>query len=346
MKKNTSNRWVPLLSALSIVFSAFLFNCGDNNNKGEGNNTEQIATEKAAEKATEEKKEADAGPTEKEPADEPKACATGEVDCNGTCTNTSADDKNCGSCGTACATGETCKAGKCESSSTCSNGETDCSGTCTDTQTDDKNCGSCGTACATGETCKAGKCESSNTCSNGETDCSGTCTDTQTDDKNCGSCGNVCTANQTCKAGKCEDNAVTCGTGETDCSGTCVKTDSDVNNCGSCGNACASGESCNAGKCEAPSKCGPTTISFSTDVYPILNASCSCHQSGTGGLKFGNVSETFTNLAGHITAGDPDTSNLIKRMESSASPMPPSGKIGQTDIDKIRNWICQGAKNN
>jgi hypothetical protein len=74
--------------------------------------------------------------------------------CSSVCKNLQTDAANCGTCGKACATGQTCTAGACA----CPTGQTTCSGACTNLQTDAANCGTCGKACATGQTCAAGVC--------------------------------------------------------------------------------------------------------------------------------------------------------------------------------------------
>jgi hypothetical protein len=61
---------------------------------------------------------------------------------------------NCGTCGTACATGATCVTGVC----TCPSGQTACSNACTNMNTDAKNCGKCGTTCGSGTQCLFGAC--------------------------------------------------------------------------------------------------------------------------------------------------------------------------------------------
>jgi hypothetical protein len=72
------------------------------------------------------------------------ACPALQTSCGGTCTTTSSDSNNCGTCGHVCNTagGESCVSGVC----TCSSG-TDCSGTCVVISTDANNCGSCGHKC-------------------------------------------------------------------------------------------------------------------------------------------------------------------------------------------------------
>jgi hypothetical protein len=94
------------------------------------------------------------------PSDE--TCNAQDDDCDGKVDETfnlQSDATNCGACGKACATGESC-----------------CGGRCANTQNDVNNCGGCARGCASGA--RPG-------C------CSGSCVDLLGDD-NCGSCGHAC----------------------------------------------------------------------------------------------------------------------------------------------------------
>ena len=71
--------------------------------------------------------------------------------CSGTCVDTKTDLQHCGSCTTACTSGQTCTDGMC-----CNSGEVVCSGACTDTSSDLSNCGGCGKTCS--GTCNGGSC--------------------------------------------------------------------------------------------------------------------------------------------------------------------------------------------
>ena len=105
--------------------------------------------------------------------------------------------------------------------------------------------------------------------------------------------------------------------------------------------------------------CGESTISFSRDVKPILDTYCmECHQPGGAG----EVASGFS-MATHealmkgarfgpmVIAGDAEGSNMIVLMEGRADPSisMPHGQqktISKPDIQTIRLWIDQGAKNN
>jgi hypothetical protein len=100
-------------------------------------------------------------------------------------------------------------------------------------------------------------------------------------------------------------------------------------------------------------------ISFSQDVNPILAENClQCHQAGGSGLEASGFSmESYedlmkgTNFGPMIIAGDAEGSNMLVLMEGRADPsisMPHGEKdpISKQDIQTIRLWIEQGAKNN
>jgi hypothetical protein len=144
---------------------------------------------------------------------------TGElVRCNGVCTDITSDARNCGTCGHACLTGESCQFGSCVSGCTM----TLCSGLCVDTTADSNNCGGCGRVCQTGQTCQSSVCRSS--CVGIQ--CNGICVDPTTDNNNCGACGRVCQTGTTCKNSLCTTVAVKTGcSGYNQCLGTCAAGD-------------------------------------------------------------------------------------------------------------------------
>jgi hypothetical protein len=106
--------------------------------------------------------------------------------------------------------------------------------------------------------------------------------------------------------------------------------------------------------------CGrEAAVSFSQDVRPILEQNClECHQAGGSGLTASGFSmETYeglmkgTNFGPMIIAGDSQGSNVLVLMEGRADPSisMPHGQqdpVSRQDIETIRLWIDQGAKNN
>ena len=100
------------------------------------------------------------------------------------------------------------------------------------------------------------------------------------------------------------------------------------------------------------------TVSYSQDVKPILDKNCiECHQAGGPGTVASGLDMSAyeglmkgTSFGPMIIAGDPEGSNLLVLIEGRADPsisMPHGQKsIPKQDIDTIRSWIEQGAKNN
>jgi|LakMenEpi03Aug12_release.lakeMendotaPanAssembly.Ray.scaffolds.fasta_scaffold1412688_2 hypothetical protein len=89
-------------------------------------------------------------------------------------------------------------------------------------------------------------------------------------------------------------------------------------------------------------------VSFSRDVQPIIIGNCTssgCHEA----LSIGEA-EPLTNYGeimdnGKIKAGYPEDSELFEEIDRGS--MPQGGpRLSQTNIELIRYWIIQGAKNN
>ncbi|MFO0650463.1 MAG: hypothetical protein U0326_29845 [Polyangiales bacterium] len=170
------------------------------------------------------------------------SCVAGQIDCSGTCRDTTTDVNNCGACGVRCASGQVCSAGVCTVS--CVSGTTNCTGVCRDLTTDNNNCGATAARAPRIRICSGSTCAVS--CLAGTVNCSGVCRDLLTDNNNCGVCGRGCASGQVCSAGVC---TVSCVSGTTNCTGVCRDLTTDNNNCGACGRACASGQVCSAGVC-------------------------------------------------------------------------------------------------
>jgi len=138
---------------------------------------------------------------ERDAAVQPLVCSDSLVACHGACIPVADDGANCGACGKACMTDQSCVGGACQIN--CPAARTACGTACADLAMDAGNCGGCGKACAAGETCKGGKCMRPPCGSPGVT-CGDTCVMTMTDNANCGACGNACPAGQSCVGGSCE----------------------------------------------------------------------------------------------------------------------------------------------
>lgn len=101
------------------------------------------------------------------------------------------------------------------------------------------------------------------------------------------------------------------------------------------------------------------SVSFHRDVKPILDANClRCHQPGGKGYEASGFSMVSyedlmkgTRNGPMIIPGDSEGSNLVVLMEGRADPSisMPHGTMepmSTADINTIRKWIDQGAKNN
>ncbi len=99
-------------------------------------------------------------------------------------------------------------------------------------------------------------------------------------------------------------------------------------------------------------------VSFKQDVYPILSENClSCHKPGTEGyIKSGLSMENYdavmkgTKFGAVIVAGSHISSTLVLLLERKGHPsinMPKDkAPLADSQIEVIRKWIDQGAKNN
>lgn len=104
---------------------------------------------------------------------------------------------------------------------------------------------------------------------------------------------------------------------------------------------------------------GEPQVSFSADVKPILDKNClHCHQAGgqgdvASGLNMASYEGLMkgTNNGPMVIAADVEGSNMLVLMEGRADPSisMPHGEqqpVPKQDIQTIRLWIKQGAKNN
>jgi hypothetical protein len=263
-----------------------------------------------------------------QPSDPANQCTAPAEACSGACSDLSIDPTHCGSCGRACAVGETCQAGVCKR--TCTTPEVDCGGQCADPASNSLHCGGCGRACQSGQICQGGTCVTGG-CPTGQISCNGACVSTQTDAANCGLCGRACLAGQSCQAGSCA--TTTCPAGLSLCSGACTDV-STTANCGACGVVCGAGQACQAGACVpgpgvggaagaggmgaagAPGTAGAGTAGSAGTATGGNAGASSAGGGGTGGVGAGGVSAGNGGTAG--TSGSAGTGTSVP--ESSACP--------------------------
>ncbi len=91
-----------------------------------------------------------------------------------------------------------------------------------------------------------------------------------------------------------------------------------------------------------PMSASTGTISFSKDIAPVLVSKCGrCHVSqNRGEFSAANYDSLMSSL--HVSVGRPDTSRIVEII--AAGDMPPNGKVPKKDMEKLKNWIRQGAK--
>ncbi len=94
-------------------------------------------------------------------------------------------------------------------------------------------------------------------------------------------------------------------------------------------------------------------VSYSAQVQVLFNQACAfagCHDSGdhTSPLKLDNYTDAVLTIPGEVVPGKPDQSILVLRIQGSVGTiMPPQGNpLNQNQINGIRTWIAEGAKNN
>jgi hypothetical protein len=95
-------------------------------------------------------------------------------------------------------------------------------------------------------------------------------------------------------------------------------------------------------------------VSFSMHIAPVFNAKCvNCHGVGIteAGLDLTTWSGTIANPS-IVFPGEPDNSKLVWCIEGRPGfpPMPPVGSpyvpLNQNQVNGVRTWIAEGAKNN
>ncbi|WP_156500616.1 hypothetical protein [Croceicoccus bisphenolivorans] len=105
-------------------------------------------------------------------------------------------------------------------------------------------------------------------------------------------------------------------------------------------------------------------LSFQRDVLPILQTNCAvCHQNlgPMGGLTL-EPDEAYENLVDmpsmeiemqRVEPGDPERSYLIRKVEGTHAgvggkglTMPIGGVLAPADVQTLRRWVSEGAKNN
>jgi hypothetical protein len=84
-------------------------------------------------------------------------------------------------------------------------------------------------------------------------------------------------------------------------------------------------------------------VSFSKDVWPIIEQYALAAHGGKGGVFL----ENYDDIMKYVTPGDPENSRLYKDLiGDGVKRMPPDAPLADNLIQTIYDWIKQGAKNN
>jgi hypothetical protein len=93
----------------------------------------------------------------------------------------------------------------------------------------------------------------------------------------------------------------------------------------------------------------PQNVSFSGDVLPILTKNCTtsgCHDATPAHHPSLIAEKAYNELlnGGYVNTIAPSSSAIYTMMKGGA--MPPSGTVKPADIQKVYDWIRNGAQNN
>lgn len=89
-----------------------------------------------------------------------------------------------------------------------------------------------------------------------------------------------------------------------------------------------------------PVTCDVSSVTYATDIVPIINTSCAtsgCHVAGGSGP--GDFT-TYTGLKAKVNNGSFENRVLVQKN------MPPSGPLSDCTEAKLQKWIDDGALNN
>jgi hypothetical protein len=94
-------------------------------------------------------------------------------------------------------------------------------------------------------------------------------------------------------------------------------------------------------------------VTYGGQVQPLFNQACNfagCHDNGThqSPLVLTSYDQAVLTLPGIVVAGKPDQSTLVLWIQGSVGTRMPPGEnpLNQNQINGIRTWIVEGAKNN
>jgi len=101
------------------------------------------------------------------------------------------------------------------------------------------------------------------------------------------------------------------------------------------------------------SPCSPDSAYFVRDVLPILASNCAvsgCHDASTRaeGVRLDHYRAVIQTA--EVRAGDPENSELfevcVETRPEKRMPPPPRSPLSSAQVETLRRWIAQGARNN
>lgn len=82
-----------------------------------------------------------------------------------------------------------------------------------------------------------------------------------------------------------------------------------------------------------------TAFMYKTDIGPLLDLKCAVCHSASG--KVASIPlDTYSNVMKNVAPGKPEESRLIKSIDGGGM----SNKVNRDDVQKIKTWVSQGAK--
>lgn len=100
--------------------------------------------------------------------------------------------------------------------------------------------------------------------------------------------------------------------------------------------------------------CDPDTVYFQNDIYPLIISNCAnadgCHNGVAGGEEEAKDLSTYAKIinSGYVDAFNANSSKMIEAVTGGEELMPPSPNTPLTSaqINLLKTWINQGARNN
>ncbi len=96
-----------------------------------------------------------------------------------------------------------------------------------------------------------------------------------------------------------------------------------------------------------------SNVSYSKYIQPVFNLKCAnsgCHDDATSAGGYSLTTWAGATNPLYVSKGNANTSTLVQSVEglSGANPMPPVGYpvLTQNQIQGVKTWVAEGAKNN